>query len=157
MDVTFDTAKPYQCGRVRVQKFENVKANLKAWRRRAAAAIKKSPSHHCRCRVSCSRKTTTAMLETPSPSPSVFTATSAYSLAGVAGIAVIAKTAAGALLPRNAPWQDRVTFIWLVRTPPCLHTQTIFWASLTTRNSFPLRLRYPKKSIWIQCNDPPQL
>ncbi|KAN0118584.1 Emopamil-binding protein [Russula decolorans] len=53
------------------------------------------------------------MLETPSPSPSVFTATSAYSLAGVAGIAIIAKTAAATLLPRNAPWQDRVTFIWL--------------------------------------------
>ena len=56
------------------------------------------------------------MLETVSP-PSVFTATSAYSLAGVAGIAVVATTAARALLPKNAPWQDRVTFIWLVRTP----------------------------------------
>lgn len=56
------------------------------------------------------------MLETPLPSPSVFTATSAYSLAGVAGIAVIATTAAGRLLPKDAPWQDRVTFIWLVRT-----------------------------------------
>jgi hypothetical protein len=86
------------------------------------------------------------MFETPSPSPSVFTATSAYSLAGVAGIAVIAKTAAGALLPRNAPWQDRVTFIWLVRTPS--HpTQTIFWASLTTA----IRFHYDygtQKSIW---------
>ena len=60
------------------------------------------------------------MTETPSLSPSVFTATSAYSLAGVAGIAIIARIAAGALLPRNAPWQDRVTFIWLVRT--VLHT-----------------------------------
>jgi hypothetical protein len=57
------------------------------------------------------------MLETPlsSPSVSVFTATSAYSLAGVAGIAVIATTAARTLLPKNAPWQDRITFIWLVR------------------------------------------
>ncbi|KAH9028350.1 Emopamil-binding protein [Lactarius pseudohatsudake] len=45
--------------------------------------------------------------------PSVFTATSAYSLAGVAGIAVVASTAARALLPKNAPWQDRATFIWL--------------------------------------------
>ncbi|KAF8469388.1 Emopamil-binding protein [Russula ochroleuca] len=54
------------------------------------------------------------MLETaPPPPPSVFTATSAYSLAGVAGIAIIATTAARKLLPRNAPWQDRVTFIWL--------------------------------------------
>jgi hypothetical protein len=68
------------------------------------------------------------MLETaPPPPPSVFTATSAYSLAGVAGIAIIATTAARKLLPRNAPWQDRVTFIWLVRTVP----QTISWASLT--------------------------
>lgn len=56
------------------------------------------------------------MLETVSP-PSVFTATSAYSLAGVAGIAVFATTAARTLLPKNAPWQDRVTFIWLVSTP----------------------------------------
>ncbi|KAI0301182.1 Emopamil-binding protein [Multifurca ochricompacta] len=52
------------------------------------------------------------MLE-PLPPPSVFTATSAYSLAGVAGIALVASTAARTLLPKNAPWQDRVTFIWL--------------------------------------------
>jgi hypothetical protein len=72
------------------------------------------------------------MLETPLPSPSVFTATSAYSLAGVAGIAVIATTAAGTLLPKNAPWQDRVTFIWLVRTTtiPSHPNQFFFlWAS----------------------------
>ena len=55
------------------------------------------------------------MLESTQP-PSVFTATSAYSLAGVAGIGLVASTAARALLPKNAPWQDRVTFIWLVRT-----------------------------------------
>ncbi|KAF8264758.1 Emopamil-binding protein [Lactarius quietus] len=52
------------------------------------------------------------MLES-TQAPSVFTATSAYSLAGVAGIALVASTAARALLPKNAPWQDRVTFIWL--------------------------------------------
>jgi len=52
------------------------------------------------------------MLESAQP-PSVFTATSAYSLAGVAGIALVASTAARALLPKNAPWQDRATFIWL--------------------------------------------
>ncbi|KAH9985074.1 Emopamil-binding protein [Russula compacta] len=45
--------------------------------------------------------------------PSVFTATSAYSLAAVAGIAVVATTASRKWLPKNAPWQDRVTFIWL--------------------------------------------
>lgn len=54
------------------------------------------------------------MLES-TQAPSVFTATSAYSLAGVAGIALVATTAARALLPKNAPWQDRATFIWLVR------------------------------------------
>jgi hypothetical protein len=63
------------------------------------------------------------MLETTPPS--VFTATSAYSLAGVAGIAVIATTAARKLLPQNAPWQDRVTFIWLVRY--LHHPQTNFF------------------------------
>ncbi|KAN0127607.1 Emopamil-binding protein [Lactarius tabidus] len=52
------------------------------------------------------------MLES-TQAPSVFTATSAYSLAGVAGIALVASTAARALLPKNAPWQDRATFIWL--------------------------------------------
>jgi len=45
--------------------------------------------------------------------PSVFTATSAFSLAGVAVIAIIATTAARTLLPNNARWQDRVAFIWL--------------------------------------------
>ena len=45
----------------------------------------------------------------------IFTATSAYSLAGVAAIAVIATTGAKVLLPKNARWQDSFTFIWLVR------------------------------------------
>ncbi|KAI9458389.1 Emopamil-binding protein [Lactarius psammicola] len=52
------------------------------------------------------------MLESAQP-PSISTTTSAYSLACVAGIWLIASTAARALLPKNAPWQDRVTFIWL--------------------------------------------
>ncbi|KIM56807.1 hypothetical protein SCLCIDRAFT_206877 [Scleroderma citrinum Foug A] len=43
----------------------------------------------------------------------IFTATSAYSLAFVAVIGFFAKTASNALLPRNASWQDRLTFIWL--------------------------------------------
>jgi hypothetical protein len=47
----------------------------------------------------------------------VFTATSAYSLAAVAGIAVVAETAARKLLSKNASWQDHCTFVWLVRTP----------------------------------------
>ncbi|KAF8336742.1 Emopamil-binding protein [Amanita rubescens] len=45
--------------------------------------------------------------------PSIFTPTSAFSLAGVAGIALLAYTASKLLLPRNARWQDRYTFIWL--------------------------------------------
>ena len=47
----------------------------------------------------------------------IFTATSAFSLAAVAGFAVVAETAARKLLPKNAPWQDHYTFVWLVRTP----------------------------------------
>ncbi|EIN12904.1 Emopamil-binding protein [Punctularia strigosozonata HHB-11173 SS5] len=42
-----------------------------------------------------------------------FTATSAYSLAAVATIGILARTGARAFLPRNARWQDRFTFIWL--------------------------------------------
>ncbi|KAI0289188.1 Emopamil-binding protein [Russula brevipes] len=53
------------------------------------------------------------MLETTQPPPSVFTATSAYSLAGVAAMAFLATAAARSLLPKNARWQDRVAFIWL--------------------------------------------
>ena len=45
---------------------------------------------------------------------SVFTETSAYSLAAVAMIGFTASTAANAFLPENARWQDRLTFIWLV-------------------------------------------
>ena len=46
----------------------------------------------------------------------IFTPTSAFSLAGVAGVALVAYIASKALLPKNARWQDRYTFIWLVRT-----------------------------------------
>jgi len=66
------------------------------------------------------------MLET-TPPPSVFTATSACSLAGVAVIAIVASTAARTLLPKNGPWQDRVTFIWLVR--PYNLRKTVFFLS----------------------------
>ncbi|KIK04094.1 hypothetical protein K443DRAFT_676223 [Laccaria amethystina LaAM-08-1] len=44
---------------------------------------------------------------------SVFTATSAYSLGGVVLVGLIAYLGAKALLPNNASWQDRYTFIWL--------------------------------------------
>ncbi|KAL5524449.1 hypothetical protein ACEPAF_9589 [Sanghuangporus sanghuang] len=52
------------------------------------------------------------VLET-SESPTIFTKTSAYSLAAVATIGFVAKTAAGTLLPKSARWQDKLTFIWL--------------------------------------------
>ncbi|KAF9479938.1 Emopamil-binding protein [Pholiota conissans] len=45
--------------------------------------------------------------------PTIFTKTSAFSLAGVAGIGLLAHLGAKTLLPRNARWQDRFTFIWL--------------------------------------------
>jgi len=45
--------------------------------------------------------------------PEIFTATSAYSLAGVAAMAFVATTGAKILLPKNARWQDSFTFIWL--------------------------------------------
>lgn len=47
--------------------------------------------------------------------PEFFTATSAYSLAAVSAIAAVATLGARACLPKNARWQDRATFIWLVR------------------------------------------
>jgi len=46
--------------------------------------------------------------------PEIFTATSAYSLGGVAAMAAIATIGAKVLLPKNARWQDSFTFIWLV-------------------------------------------
>ena len=49
-----------------------------------------------------------------SATPSIFTPTSAFSLAGVAGVALLSYIASKALLPKNARWQDRYTFIWLV-------------------------------------------
>ena len=45
----------------------------------------------------------------------IFTATSAYSLTFVAAIGFLANSASKTLLPRNAPRQDKLTFIWLVR------------------------------------------
>jgi len=43
--------------------------------------------------------------------------TSALSLAGVSLIGFVAFYASKVLLPKNVRWQDRYTFIWLVRTP----------------------------------------
>jgi hypothetical protein len=43
----------------------------------------------------------------------VFSATSAYSLAGVSALATIAFIGSKTLLPKNAKWQDKATFIWL--------------------------------------------
>jgi len=56
------------------------------------------------------------MTDTTQVEDPVFTAASVFSLATVATMAVIAVTARRKLLPQNTPWQDRWTFIWLVRT-----------------------------------------
>ena len=58
------------------------------------------------------------MLESQEP-PSIFTATSAVSLAGVLAAYLFASTAARKFLPLNGRWQDKVTFIWLVRMNDC--------------------------------------
>jgi hypothetical protein len=50
------------------------------------------------------------------PSPQIFTATSAYSLAGVLGVFLVAYIGSKVFLPEKARWQDRYTFIWLVST-----------------------------------------
>lgn len=47
----------------------------------------------------------------------IFNETSAYSLAFVAFVGVVAVTASRTLLPKTASWQDKFTFIWLVRRP----------------------------------------
>ena len=44
----------------------------------------------------------------------IFTKTSAYSLGGVVAIGLIAYIGSKILLPKNARWQDRYTFVWLV-------------------------------------------
>jgi len=44
---------------------------------------------------------------------SIFTLTSALSLAGVLVVGIIAYVGSKVFLPKNARWQDRYTFIWL--------------------------------------------
>ncbi|KAF9465744.1 Emopamil-binding protein [Collybia nuda] len=44
---------------------------------------------------------------------SIFTLTSAFSLAGVLAVGLLAHTGSKVFLPKNARWQDRYTFIWL--------------------------------------------
>jgi len=46
--------------------------------------------------------------------PSIFTTTSMASLAGVLAIYIIAQTGAKRLLPKDASWTDKATFIWMV-------------------------------------------
>ena len=49
----------------------------------------------------------------------IFTKTSAYSLGGVLAIGIVAYIGSKSLLPRNARWQDRYTFVWLVNFTCC--------------------------------------
>lgn len=65
--------------------------------------------------TSTSTTTTAAMVVETTAAPEFFTTTSAYSLAAVSLIGFGASTAANAFLPENARWQDRLTFVWLVR------------------------------------------
>lgn len=53
----------------------------------------------------------------PALEPTIFTATSAYSLGGVVTLGLIAYIGSKAFLPKNARWQDRYTFVWLVNFP----------------------------------------
>ena len=46
--------------------------------------------------------------------PTIFTKTSAYSLGGVVTVGLVAYISSTIFLPKNAKWQDRFTFIWLV-------------------------------------------
>lgn len=55
------------------------------------------------------------MSETSQP---IFTAVSLNSLAGVVAIGAVAYTASKILLPKDTRWQDKFTFIWLVRISP---------------------------------------
>ncbi|KAJ3477378.1 hypothetical protein NLI96_g10499 [Meripilus lineatus] len=52
-------------------------------------------------------------MATAEAAPTIFTATSAYSLAFVTVVAVVAWQSANVFLPKNARWQDRFTWIWL--------------------------------------------
>lgn len=49
-----------------------------------------------------------------STTTTLFTATSAYSLGAVATLGLVAYIGSKTLLSKNAKWQDRATFIWLV-------------------------------------------
>lgn len=45
--------------------------------------------------------------------PTIFTETSAYSLGAVVALGVFAYIGSKTILPKNASWQDRYTFVWL--------------------------------------------
>ena len=53
--------------------------------------------------------------EASAATPEIFTKTSAISLAAVATLGLVAYIGSKYLLPKNARWQDRFTFIWVVR------------------------------------------
>jgi len=53
-----------------------------------------------------------------------FTATSAFSIAGVFGALVFAYVGLTKLLPKTASRTDKITFLWLVSDPILLRTST---------------------------------
>jgi hypothetical protein len=48
------------------------------------------------------------------PPTHIFTETSAYSLGGVVTVGLVAYIGSKIFLLKNARWQDRYTFVWLV-------------------------------------------
>jgi len=58
---------------------------------------------------------------------SFFTLTSAYSLAGVLSVGVLSYTSSKILLFKNAKWQDRWTFMWIVRYVFVFHPCEVFY------------------------------
>lgn len=54
------------------------------------------------------------MPDIQSEAPQLFTKTSAGSLAAVATVGLVAYLGSKTLLAKNAKWQDRFTFVWIV-------------------------------------------
>ncbi|KAF8336743.1 Emopamil-binding protein, partial [Amanita rubescens] len=83
-----------------------------------------------------------------SAQPSIFTLTSAFSLAGVASIAVFAYTASKLLLPRNARWQDRYTFFWLTFDALVRFSLEGSWLYLSTFGRQVVTSEGPLAELW---------
>jgi hypothetical protein len=74
--------------------------------------------------------------------PTIFTATSAFSLATLFGTGVVAYYASDALLPKNVKKQDRYTFIWLVSMNQSVHSQETFTTNVYGFQTFNALVRF---------------